>query len=132
MNDDWALEVPVKTVPEPPKAAFTYIKGLITQSGTSSPTVSIMGNTVYDDSNHGQALTFSRDSAGYYKADLSIWAQGISKTFYGIVQNTTHSNQVFSMKYRVDNVLEIYTGTADGTLQDNLLDNTPFYIEIYA
>lgn len=103
----------------------TYL-GLLTQS-SSNPSVHEMYSTI-------GSLSFSKDSAGYYKCDMtSVFASlGVNyeNVYVSITDNQDSDTKIIKCKLRTDSVLEIRTWSG-GVLSDGLLTNTPIKIEIY-
>jgi hypothetical protein len=103
----------------------TYV-ALLTQSGTSAPTATVLQNTL------GVTPTLSYVGVGTYR----ITATGIgseTRSFYGLSGNFTGAltGALDIVIYRVsDNVLEIYTADG-GSGQNGVLLNTSLEIRLY-
>lgn len=110
------------TIPEP---EIKFYRALISQNSTDNPTIKILENTT------GKNFTFSRDSQGYYKSDLSSVAQDLNKVFYNITQNNNHLDIDFRIKLRNDFVLEIFTGLSNDSNVDGHLVDTPIELIFY-
>lgn len=119
---DYLNSNPITTY-TPPYVAYV---GLLTHT-TGNPSVHEVYSTI-------GSLTFAKDSAGYYKCDLtSVFASlGVNyeNVYITITDNQDSSTRIIKCKLRTDSVLEIRTWNS-GSLDDGLLTNTPIKIEIY-
>ena len=101
------------------------LKGNISQTGTSAPTIDIFENTT------GATFTTSRSTNGQYRidSDISLWTA--STMFITIGNNQLKNGDfVFNMQYGTATRLDLFT-LLDGVLTDELLGNTSFEIKIY-
>lgn len=103
-----------------------YFKGLITQT-SGNPSVDTVSENV-------GAISFTKDSAGYYKSDFTALLAALGTTYdkviYSITNNIQDTTKSIRMNLRNDNVFEIWTHSS-GTLTDGILAKTPLIIEIY-
>jgi len=101
------------------------IKGNISQTGTSDPTLDLFENTT------GATITTTRTTDGVYKinSDISIFTTNTMFIMFGNNQ-LKNGDYTFIMQYGTDTRLDLFTyqGT---TLTDELLGNTSFEIKIY-
>ena len=113
----------------PYTAPYLNYSVLLTQSGSSAPTTKVLINEI-----QATPLVFSRDSAGYYKCDLSslFVALGVAvdDVYFSITDNTPASDTLIKLYLAPGNVLEIHTYSL-GSHGDNQLADTPLKIEIY-
>jgi hypothetical protein len=101
------------------------IRGNITQTGTSAPTIDEFENTT------GASFTTSRTTNGCYRidSDISLWT---TSTMFITIGNNQGKVGVFTflLQYGTDKRLDLYS--YDGTtLTDEVLENTSFEIKIY-
>lgn len=119
---DYLNSNPITTYTPP---YLTY-NALLTQT-TNNPSVQQVYSSL-------GSLTFAKDSAGYYKCDLTSLfnTYGITyeEVYVSITDNQDSATKIIKCKLRTDNVLEIRTWNG-GVLTDGLLTNTPIKIEIY-
>lgn len=101
------------------------IKGNLSQTGTSAPTIDIFENTT------GATLTTGRSNAGEYViiSDISLWTA--STMFITIGNNQVKAERfIYIIKYADAYELDLLT-YQNGTLTDEVLGNTSFEIKIY-
>ena len=103
----------------------TY-KAMLTHSGG----VSCINKFTKNNIPGSPTITFIKDSAGYYKCDLSALGYQHLKTVYNITNNIVADNVIIKMRYRSDFVMGIYTYVG-GVLTDSVLDKTPISITFY-
>ena len=101
------------------------IKGNLSQTGTSAPTIDIFENTT------GATLTGFRSNTGEYtlQSDISLWT---ASTMFITIGNNQGKLGVFTflLQYGTATRLDLYS--YDGTtLTDEVLENTSFEIKIY-
>jgi hypothetical protein len=100
------------------------IRGNISQSGISAPTIDIFENTT------GATLSTSRSTDGQYRidSDISLWTASMLIT----IGNAQTKNGVFSylLQYGTDKRLDLYSYLGNA-LSDECLGNTSFEIKIY-
>jgi hypothetical protein len=101
------------------------IRGNISQTGTSAPTIDIFENTT------GATLTTSRTTNGQYRinSDISLWTASTMFIIFGNNQ-IKNGDYTFIMQYGTATRLDLFT-LSDGVLTDELLGNTSFEIKIY-
>lgn len=101
------------------------IKGNISQTGTSAPTIDLFENTT------GATLSTNRTNNGIYRIDsnISLWT---TNTMFIVIGNNQIKNgdYTFIMQYGTDTRLDLFTYEG-ATLTDELLGNTSFEIKIY-
>lgn len=101
------------------------IKGNISQTGTSAPTIDLFENTT------GATLSTSRTNAGIYRidSDISLWTVS---TMFIIIGNNQGKNgdYTFIMQYGTATRLDLFTYQG-ATKTDEILGNTSFEIKIY-
>ena len=101
------------------------IKGNISQTGTSAPTIDLFENTT------GATLSTSRTNTGIYRIDsnISLWT---ASTMFIVIGNNQIKNgdYTFIMQYGTDTRLDLFTYEG-ATKTDELLGNTSFEIKIY-
>ena len=105
--------------------ANKVIKGNLSQTGTSAPTIDIFENTT------GATLTGFRSNAGEYvlQSDISLWTA--STMFITIGNNQLKAERfIYIIKYADEYDLVLLT-YQNGTLADEVLGNTSFEIKIY-
>jgi hypothetical protein len=101
------------------------IKGNISQTGTSDPTIDFFENTT------GATITTTRSSTGQYRINSSINLWTSTTMFITIGNNQLKNGDfVFNMQYGTATRLDLFT-LSDGVLTDELLGNTSFEIKIY-
>jgi hypothetical protein len=101
------------------------IKGNISQTGTSAPTIDIFENTT------GATLTAYRDNAGEYLIESNISLFTTNTTFLTIGNNQIKVKQ-FNYNMYYGSSTEYYLATyGNGVLEDECLGNTSFEIKIY-
>jgi len=101
------------------------LKGNLSQSGASAPTINIFENTT------GATFTTQRFTDGQYRilSDISVFT---STTMYITIGNNQTKNGIFAYCFQYNNVDKIDLFTYDGTtLTDDVLGNTSFEIKIY-
>ena len=101
------------------------IKGNLSQTGTSAPTIDIFENTT------GATLTGFRSNTGEYtlQSDISLWTD--STMFITIGNNQVKAERfIYIIKYADAYDLDLLT-YQNGTLADECLGNTSFEIKIY-
>jgi len=99
------------------------IKGFISQSGTSAPTITYLINET------GITPTLSRFATGVYR--LTVTGLFVTnKTFYSINNNGALAN-VITLRNNSVNYMEFLTGSNATTAADGLLSHTPFEITVY-
>lgn len=113
-----------------PEATLGYkvYVALLSQSGTSAPTVTVLQNTL------GGAISWTYNGVGTYNGTLN----GVfiaSKTFFTINKSRASGRQ-FSLYRNNDNEIEVVTeifdaGTPIFTATDGVLNNTSILIEVY-
>lgn len=101
------------------------IRGNITQTGTSAPTIDEFENTT------GAILSTSRSTNGQYRidSDIALWT---TNTMFITIGNNQNKTGVFNflLQYGTSKRLDLYS--YDGTtLTDEVLENTSFEIKIY-
>ena len=101
------------------------IKGNLSQTGTSAPTIDEFENTT------GATLSTSRTSTGVYRidSDISIFTTNTMFIMFGNNQ-TKNGEYTFIMQYGTATRLDLFTYQG-ATLTDELLGNTSFEIKIY-
>jgi hypothetical protein len=101
------------------------IKGNISQTGTSAPTIDIFENTT------GATLTATRSTVGVYviSSNISIFT---SNTMFMYLGNNQIKNggYVYILQYGNATTLDLFT-FKEGSPLDELLGNTSFEIKIY-
>jgi hypothetical protein len=96
-------------------------KVLLTQSGTSAPTVTVLDNTL-------GLIVWTRTSQGVYQATLSGTFDS-NKTF---LQITSSSKDGICFIERIsEDVIEVKTVAADLNLEDDILNQTAVLIQTY-
>jgi hypothetical protein len=108
-----------------PSASNTSYVGTINQSGTSSPSVTVLDNST------GLTITWSRASTGNYTG--TITGGTIPTTFTGFVTNTSVVSSG-SIAFRVERATSTtisVKSTLNGTLSDNLIGTAHIELRIY-
>jgi hypothetical protein len=98
-------------------------KALVSQAGGANPTTINVATEV-------GTLVFIKDSAGYFKCDISSLGYVYTKVIPKIINNSDLADVTMSIRLRNDNVLEIKTNK-NFALTDDLLDKTPVELEFY-
>jgi hypothetical protein len=95
-------------------------KALLTQSGTASPTVTVLDNTL-------GSIVWTRTNVGVYRGTLS----GLFPTNKTFMQITSGANDSLCFIERIsDSVIEVST-TSGLVLSDDILNQTAVLIQIY-
>jgi hypothetical protein len=101
------------------------IRGTISQSGTSAPTIVEFENTT------GATLSTARSTNGQYRidSDISLWT---ASTMFITIGNPQTKVGIFSyiLAYGTSTRLDLYSYDSTG-LTDDALGNTSFEIKIY-
>jgi hypothetical protein len=101
------------------------LKGNLSQTGTSAPTIDIFENTT------GATFTTQRFTDGQYRilSDISVFT---STTMYITIGNNQTKNGLFTYSFQYNNIDKIDLFTyQDNALTDEVLGNTSFEIKIY-
>jgi hypothetical protein len=101
------------------------IKGNISQTGTSAPTIDMFENTT------GATITTNRATTGAYRiiSDISLFT---TNTMFITIGNNQIKNGDYTFILRYDDNYTLALFTYQGaTLTDELLGNTSFEIKIY-
>lgn len=113
-----------------PVASLGYkvYKALLTQTGTTAPTVVVLQNTL------GGVISWTYNGVGTYNGTLSgVFVE--DKTFLAINKSRAGGRQ-FSLYRNDDNEIEVVTEIFDAgapifTATDGILNNTSILIEVY-
>lgn len=120
----WVQEGTVTDAP-----AYKVYSGLISQSGTNAPTLTVLQNTL------GQTVTASRSTNGRFILTISGSILSNGKVFTTISQNNNNQN-IFYINYSSSlgntNQITIDCGRTDSSgYLDGALISTPFEIRVY-
>ena len=122
-TDDSVSEALTNIVPLLPK--FKVLRGLITQSGTSAPTITLLENTL------GVTLTASYSAVGTYLLTASGTLDDV-KTFYTFQLNNRNNAVANTLRAgKVDNAFYIYSYATGNVLTNGILLQCPFEILLY-
>ena len=113
-----------------PQSGVTRYVALLNQTGTNAPSATVLENT-------GSAITWSRHSAGIYKAETSGgFPAGRTVVFVGSAQSGEITDAGQTTAWRDGSVIFVYTQNIDlggqsasGT--DGMLTDTPIEIRVY-
>ncbi len=103
---------------------YKVYTALLTQTGTDAPVATVLQNTL------GGEVVWYRDDVGvYFGGFTGAFPSGKS---FSLTQSVFEStlNRFETMVISVDEV-EFRTSAPDGSLQDDLLRNTPIQIQVY-
>jgi hypothetical protein len=124
-----ALNEIVGVIPVPPYKVF---RGLLTQTGTSAPTLTVLENTL------GVSLTTFYVGVGSYQLNAPSNIFVLNKTYYNFQLNNFGLNQIYTLRAGLlaTNSFQFNTFTEQITccevLTNGLLTNAPFEILVYA
>lgn len=110
---------------------YKVFRGLLTQSGTGAPFITILENTL------GTTVTGSYSTVGTYILTLATGIMFTSKTFFQFQLNTTNGTQTNTIRAGLQstNNLILYTYSVNASccdvLTNGLLTNAPFEIIVY-
>ena len=113
------------------KLPYKIYSGIITQSGTSNPTINVLQNTT------GGTVSIARSSTGVYFATLTGASFTSGKTFclqnMGVFMGTLNTDTPFRIEfsYTTSNFTLYTNKTSTNTLTDGLLEGLYFEIRVY-
>lgn len=114
--------------PNSPGGISKFVKGIFNQVNIGDA----IGDLQQNDINVLTSITLTRVGPGHYEIDLSSLGYNYQKVNYYISQNEVKTwNKIINMQYGTDSVLRVYTSLSDGTLEDDILRNTPFVLEFF-
>lgn len=103
--------------------SYLVYTALISQSGSSDPTITTLHNTVGN-------IIWTRNNTGIYFGTLAS-AFPLSKTYIDIVNNQNSDNILIIRNAGTNSLIIIDTYDNTFTAQDGLLGNTPLEIRVY-
>jgi len=106
---------------------YLVYTALVTQTGTSNPTVTVLTNEL------GFTITWEREVAGSYFCAVAIDSFPLTKTFAMIQQTSVTTSDGIQVSIQIDDTqqAEIRTSDFDSTLVDGALLRTSVEIRIY-
>lgn len=117
------LDYTAPTIPDPTPQGYVY-RGLLTQSGSGSPTAVI-------DSSNTVVITWTRVSTGVYTGTLSGTFTPLTTNNVFAIISPTLVNSDMSATYLSANSVRVSTSVVDaGIATDGLLSKTPFQLSI--
>lgn len=104
---------------------YTEYVGLISQTGTGAPTVTVFENTL------SGAIVWTRTSAGLYVGTLAgEFGSGTDSSVVGFIQPAASYAAQIAFRYLDADSVEIKTAVG-GSLSDDLLLNNSLMIRVY-
>lgn len=98
--------------------------GLLTQSGTDAPTVTVLHNSL------GGTVVWTRSGVGFYRGTLA-GAFDENSTIVGGFNNFSFGGQTQTGIFSSPDVVYLKSTASDGTVADDMLDKTPVLIYTY-
>lgn len=123
-NDGTGTGVSITITKEEDQATNKQYKAVITQSGTSAPTATVLKNEL------SAAVVWARSSEGVYTATLAS-AFVVSKTWFDFSKVGNPTGKVIYLDRTDANVLTLSSFESDGTTPDDLDGSINLVVEVF-